>query len=81
MPTSTFLERGREAFERRAWLESYELLSRADAEEPLRGEDLELLATSAYMLGRDDDALRAYERAHHRYLEAGERRRAARAAL
>ena len=34
-------------------------------------EDLELLATSAYMLGRDDD-LSVLERAYHVYLDAGE---------
>ena len=34
--------------------------------------DLELLATSAYMLGRDDDNLSGLERAHHVYLGAGE---------
>ncbi len=79
--TAPLLERGREAFGRRAWLESFELLSGAELEEPLRGEDLELLATSAFMLGRDDDQTRGHELAHHRYLEAGERRRAARVAL
>lgn len=77
---STFLDRGREAFGKRAWLEANELLTRADEEEPLGGEDLELLATTAYMLGRDDESIRGLERAHHRYLEQGETRRAARAA-
>ena len=32
---------------------------------PLGAEDLELLATSAYMLGRDDEYLERLERAHH----------------
>jgi hypothetical protein len=41
-------------------------------------EDLELLATSAYMLGRDDDYLSSLERAHHVYLNAGEAMRAVR---
>lgn len=78
---STSLERGRDAYRKRAWLEAYEVFSRADEEEPLGGEDLEQLATTAYMLGRDGESMRGLERAHHRYLDAGETRRAARAAL
>jgi hypothetical protein len=42
--------------------------------------DLELLATSAYMLGRDDEFVRGLERAHHGYLDAGDVPRAARCA-
>jgi hypothetical protein len=49
------LERGRESYVRRAWMDAYESLSRADQAAPLGVEDLELLATSAYMLGRSDD--------------------------
>ena len=36
---------------------------------PLAGDDLGRLATSAYMLGRDDEAMRHLERAHHWYAE------------
>ena len=43
-------------------------------------DDLELLATAAYMLGRDDEWMQGLERAHHLYVEAGEPRRAARCA-
>ena len=78
---STARERGREAYRQRAWLDAYELLARADREEPLGGEDLELLATAAYMVGRDDDWTRALERAHHRHLDARKPQRAARAAV
>jgi DNA-binding NarL/FixJ family response regulator len=74
------LERGREAYARRAWADAYESLSRADHADSLRAEDLELLATSAYMLGRDDD-LSGLERAYHEYLGAGETLRAARCAF
>jgi DNA-binding CsgD family transcriptional regulator len=56
----------------RAWGEAHRSLTRADRASPLEANDLELLATAAYMLGRDDDYLGAMERAHHRYLEAGE---------
>jgi ATP/maltotriose-dependent transcriptional regulator MalT len=66
------LERGRAAYDRRAWNDAYESLSRADRVGALEPEDLELLATSAYMLGRDNEYLSILERAHHAYLEAGE---------
>jgi DNA-binding CsgD family transcriptional regulator len=47
---------------------------------PLGPEELELLATSAYMLGRDDESVAWLERAHHRFLEDGETLRAVRCA-
>jgi DNA-binding CsgD family transcriptional regulator len=65
------LERGRAAYERHAWKSAYESLSRVDKAALLGAEDLELLATSAYMLGRDNEYLSGLERAHHAYLEAG----------
>ena len=74
------LERGREAYARRTWMDAYESLSRADQMSPLGAEDLELLATSAYMLGRDNE-LSGLERAYHVYLDAGEALRAARCAF
>ena len=70
------LQRGRDAYERRSWLEAYESLSRADEEKPLEAEHLELFSITALMLGRDDDAVRALERAHHRYLQQDEPLRA-----
>jgi tetratricopeptide (TPR) repeat protein len=77
---TTDLERARAAYGERAWLAAYEAFSRADAEEPLEPEDLELMTTSLLMLARDDDAVATLERAHHLYLERGERLRAVRAA-
>ncbi|HEX5467940.1 MAG TPA: LuxR C-terminal-related transcriptional regulator [Gaiellaceae bacterium] len=75
------LEGGRAAYERHDWRDAYSLLSRADEADALAGPDLELLATSAYMLGRDDEYLRSLERAHHAYLESGETLRAVRCAF
>jgi DNA-binding CsgD family transcriptional regulator len=69
-------ERGRTAYEQRAWKGAYEAYSRADRVAPLGGDDLELFATSAYMLGLDDEYLSLLERAHHAHLEAGETLRA-----
>jgi DNA-binding CsgD family transcriptional regulator len=74
------LERGREFYVRREWVDAYESLSRADQASPLGAEDLELLATSAYMLGRDDD-MSGMERAYRVYLDAGEALHAARCAF
>ena len=55
-----------------AWTDAYEALVRADGAEPLGAQDLERLATAAFMLGRDDDYLALHERAHHAYLAAGD---------
>ncbi len=75
------LERGRESYASRAWLDAYESLSRADAVAPLAAEDLELLATSASMAGRMDEYLTLLERLHLTYLDSGEGLRAARTAV
>jgi hypothetical protein len=56
-------------------------LSLADRSSSLAGEDLELLATAAYLLGRVEDCLRALQRAHQLHGEGGDRRRAARCAF
>jgi DNA-binding NarL/FixJ family response regulator len=63
-------ERGRELYARRAWADAYASLSAADRAAPLAAESLELLARSAYMLGRDDDYMSGLERAHRAYLDA-----------
>ncbi len=71
-------DHGRLAAERGAWRDAYEALTHADATGALEPHDLELLATSAYMLGRDDEYVRALERAHYAHLDAGNVARAAR---
>ena len=72
MAASSDLERGREAYGRRTWRDAYAFLGSADTSDELAAADLELLATSAYMLGRDDEYLSLLERAHHSHLKAGE---------
>ena len=79
--TASDLDRGREAYERRAWLDAYEALSRADAEAPLRPRELELLGVSAAMVGRMDAYVAAFERMHRAWLEAGDALEAAAAAI
>ena len=74
------LERGREAYATRAWLQAHECLERANAEGQLEPLDLELLSVAAFMLGRDDETVAWLERAHLGHLEAGETLRAVRCA-
>jgi ATP/maltotriose-dependent transcriptional regulator MalT len=72
--------RGRESFGRRAWADAFAELSAADRESALEPEDLERLATAAYLVGRDEDSVEVWERAHHELLGRGEVLRAARCA-
>jgi DNA-binding CsgD family transcriptional regulator/tetratricopeptide (TPR) repeat protein len=75
------LRRAREAFARHAWPESYRLLEEADRQASLDPEDLERLATAAYMVGRDDDSEDRRARAYHAFLERGDHEGAARSAV
>jgi DNA-binding CsgD family transcriptional regulator len=75
------VERGRDAYTRRAWTEAYDALAAADEAQALAPEDLERLAWSAALTGRDDELLRALERLHGIELEAGRCLRAARFAF
>lgn len=75
------LDRGRELVDRREWTDARAALASADAAGELSGEDLELLATTAYMLGDDEQRLDALARAHRAHLEEGRARRAARCAF
>jgi DNA-binding CsgD family transcriptional regulator len=75
------LECGRKHYERRAWADAADALALADSTHPLGIDDLERLATSAYLVGREDDYLNALERIHLALLEAGQWARAARSAF
>jgi DNA-binding NarL/FixJ family response regulator len=75
------LVRGREAAGRLAWADAYAALSLADQSSSVAAEDLELLATAAYLLGRIEECLGALQRAQQLHAEAGDPRRAARCAL
>jgi DNA-binding CsgD family transcriptional regulator len=75
------LERGREAYSSSAWAAAYESLARADQLAPLAAADLERLATSAYMLGREEEWRQVLERAFRVHSEGGETRRAVRCAF
>ena len=75
------LERGREAYAKQAWNSAYESLSRADESTALGAQDLQLLATAAFMLGRVDDFLSLVERTHNAYVEEGDALAATRCAF
>ena len=62
------LDRGRESYGRHAWTDAVAALSAADEASPLEPDDLVLLATAAYLIGRDDESTGLLERAHHDYL-------------
>ena len=72
------LARGRAAGQRNAWGDAYTALSLADQSSSLAGEDLELLAAAAYLLGHVDECRQALQRAHRAYVAAGDPPRAAR---
>src|SRR5687767_9967266 len=74
------LARARKSFEQHTWADSYRLFEAADREAPLEPEDLERLATAAYLMGREDDSEAFWERAHRTFLERGDREGAARSA-
>ena len=75
------LQSARRAYDRHAWAQAYTLLRQADGEEGLEAEDVERLATAAFLTGRDDESPELRARAHQAFLERGEAIRAARAAF
>jgi DNA-binding CsgD family transcriptional regulator len=71
------LAAGHRAFAGRSWKEAYRALGAAPREQ-LDASDLEQLAVAAYLIGKDDDSLAAWDAAHRRHLEAGAPAEAAR---
>jgi DNA-binding CsgD family transcriptional regulator len=79
--TAGNLARGRDSYARQAWRDAYEALSAADRSAPLEPRDVELLATSVYMLGREQEFRDLLERAYRGHLEAEDRLPAIRCAF
>jgi class 3 adenylate cyclase len=71
------IEAGREALQRHAWEEGYELFKEADAAGELSGEDLELYAEAALWAFGFDASLPLLERAYAAHTRAGNNARAA----
>jgi DNA-binding CsgD family transcriptional regulator len=79
--TAEDLARGRDSYGRQAWREAHDALLAADRSTPLEPRDLELLATSAFMLGGEQEFRELLERAYRGHLEAGNRLAAVRCAF
>jgi DNA-binding NarL/FixJ family response regulator len=79
--TASDVEQGRASYAHSFWRAAYESLSIADQREPLGVDDLERLARSAYMLGRDEDYVSTLTRAHQAHLESGDLPRGIRCAI
>jgi DNA-binding CsgD family transcriptional regulator len=75
------IEEGREAFEQHAWRDAYIHLSDASTRSSLEIEDLERLATAAYLTGRAGESVDLWARAHQESARKGEVERAARCAF
>jgi DNA-binding CsgD family transcriptional regulator len=70
-----------ESDRRRTWTDVYVQLSAADRERTLDPADLERLATAAWLIGKDDEALVIRARAHEAFITQGRHERAARSAF
>lgn len=81
MRASGRLVAGRAACERGAWRDAYRLLAEADRGRALAREDLERLATSAYLIGRDESFHENLARAHHAHIAENDAPRASRCAF
>jgi hypothetical protein len=81
MESAGLLELGRRDVEAGAWPDAYRNLTTADRSSPLRAEDLERLATAAYLAGHDAESTDTWSRAHQAWLERGEKERAVRCAF
>jgi DNA-binding CsgD family transcriptional regulator len=71
----------RAAFDSRAWSDAYELLRALDTTASLDPEDLDRLATAAYLIGAEAACVDSLARAHAAYLQRGEPIRAAQSAF
>jgi DNA-binding NarL/FixJ family response regulator len=65
---SGLVDQGRDAFERMSWAEAYDRLRAAADSRPLPADDLERLATAAYLAGHDQASTAAWTRAHEAWL-------------
>jgi DNA-binding NarL/FixJ family response regulator len=75
------VERGRKSFADQAWADAFDELSAAAESAPLGLEDLERHAAAAYLVGRADESLELWEKAHHDCAQSADFPRAARCAF
>lgn len=79
--TADLLNGARDALSRHAWVEAFDLFTRADQERQLAGADLQGLADAAWFTGQADLSIAAKERAFQAFQTAGEKEKAASVAL
>jgi ATP/maltotriose-dependent transcriptional regulator MalT len=72
------LEYGRACYDRRGWRDAYEALRSADSATPLDVDDLDRLATAAYLTGREAEFQQILDRLYRAHVAAANRSRAAR---
>jgi tetratricopeptide (TPR) repeat protein len=75
------VDRARLAFDRHAWRVAYEGLSAAATDEPLEPQDLERLASAAFLIGRSTESRQTWLDAYRSYVEGGQPLRAVRCAF
>src|SRR5262245_1837607 len=78
---SDALQKGRDAFQRRAWGEAFSQLSAADRKSPLTPEDLVSFAQAAFLTGREREGGDLLSRAHQAFLKRRDTQLAARCAF
>jgi hypothetical protein len=76
-----YLEHGRACYARRSWGDAYRALTSADQIAPLEVDDLDRLATAAYLTSREEKFLGLHERLFRAHVAAGSTARAARCAF
>ena len=81
MTSAAALDRGRNLFARQAWTDAHAEFSAADSDSPLEPEDVERLAISGYLIGKDAESADLLARAHHEWVSRGACERAARCAF
>lgn len=71
MSTQDLRNAGRQAFDQNRWADAYNDLSAADSESSLEPEELERLATAAYLVGEYAESTEIWIRAHTSFLDQG----------
>lgn len=75
------LEFGREAFRKNSWAKAYNFLWTVYQETVMEPGDLELLAITSYLIGRDSDCIETWTQAHREYLNRDKPEKAAECAF
>lgn len=80
MTSSAPIDQGRTAYAEHRWRDAYDALTAADLDLGLEAPDLERLATTLLLLGRDSEGIDVATRAHEAFIEVGDWAGAARSA-